>query len=106
TPYTTRSGKRDLLITISGTDITHWWDNGIVNALLTGVGGANNPYMSDLGDAIQKYMVEHPEMKGVGVTFVGYSQGGMIAQNWAKLLNSNKKKYLSFYNLNVKHVFT
>jgi hypothetical protein len=107
TPYTTKDEKKGLLITIAGTDPTHWWDDSLATAVMTGAALPDNLYMSDVEHAIETYLDEHSEMHDVNITFVGYSLGGMIAQNWAKVLSSRKEKAaLRRRNLHVTNVVT
>jgi hypothetical protein len=101
TPYTTKDGKKGLLVTIAGTDTDHWWDSSIIVALMTGMGMPGNPYQADVENAIKAYLQEHPDMKGANVTFDGYSLGGMVAQNV-----TDDSSFSSKYNLHVTNVVT
>ncbi|GCE11286.1 hypothetical protein [Tengunoibacter tsumagoiensis] len=107
TPYTNKEGQKGLLITIAGTDISHWWDTSLFTALQTGVGAPDNPYLTEIGNAINTYMSQHPEMNGADVTFAGYSLGGMAAQDWAsEIMDTSKTNQLSQYHLHVANVVT
>jgi hypothetical protein len=107
TPYTTRDGKKGLLITLAGLDPNHpGYDTDIFDALQTGQGGYN-PYEADVERAIMQYMKEHPEMAGAQLTFAGYSYGGMTAQQVADDINNHDlRNPLSQYDFQVANVIT
>jgi hypothetical protein len=86
TPYTTKDGKKGLLITLGGTDMGHLTnDDKILAALDTGE-GLPTAYLVEIHNALETYMDEHPEMKGSELTISGYSLGGMQAQILADAL--------------------
>ncbi len=83
TPYTTKDGKKGLLITLGGTDLGHLTnDDSLLGALETG-SGLPTAYAVEIHNALETYMNEHPDAKGSELTISGYSLGGMQAQLFA-----------------------
>lgn len=88
TPYTTKDGKKGLLITLGGTDLGHLTnDDSILAALETGE-GLPTAYLVEIHNALETYMNEHPDMNGAELTLSGYSLGGMQAQKLATYLTN------------------
>ena len=117
TPYTTKDGKKGLLITLGGTDMGHLTnDDNILTALDAGE-GLPTGYLPLIHNALETYMTDHPDMKGSDLTLSGYSLGGMQAQIVAKALadpNSptdnpgagNFNDLVTHYRLHVANVVT
>lgn len=84
-PFTMPDGSTRLLVLIAGTDGFHMnYADNIARAIEFG----NNPdpnseYLKDVENAVQSYLKEHPEIKNAQVTLMGYSLGGMVAQEFA-----------------------
>jgi hypothetical protein len=107
TPYTTRDGKKGLLMTLGGTDPSHLTnDDSILAALDTGE-GLSTAYLTIIHNALETYMSEHPAMVGAELTIAGYSLGGMQAQLLAdNLVNGAYPDLIQQHNLHVAHVIT
>lgn len=108
TPYTTKDGKKGLLITLGGTDLSHLTnDDSILGALETG-SGLPDSYQELIQGALAKYLAEHPEFahdpNGVELTIAGYSLGGMEAQILTKYLADGALPWAK--NLHVANVIT
>lgn len=111
TPYTTKDGKKGLLITLGGTDLGHLTnDDSILGALDAG-SGLPTAYETEIRAALQQYLLEHPEIAnnpgGTELTFAGYSLGGMEAQIFADdLANNQDPEITNNYHLHVANVIT
>jgi hypothetical protein len=86
TPYTTKDGKKGLLITLGGTDMGHLTNDDNILAALDEGEGLPTAYLVEIHNALDTYMIDHPEMKGSELTLAGYSLGGMQAQLLADAL--------------------
>jgi pimeloyl-ACP methyl ester carboxylesterase len=89
-PFKMADGTTRLLVYISGTDAFHSsYADSIFRSFQNGMNsGADSQYLKDVASALSTYLDEHPEFANPQITLMGYSVGGMVAQELTSQLNS------------------
>lgn len=88
-PFKMADGTTRLVVYISGTDGFHpYYADSIVRAIQNGLySGDDSQYLKDIDGALLAYLNEHPEFQNPKITLMGYSLGGMAAQELATRLD-------------------